>query len=280
MRTFQRCLKAYWQLLRLEHGMTYGFATTVGILISSNSIDLNLILLAYLTALFFQSSTFALNDYFDYYVDLNNKRFDRPLVRGEIKRERALQAFLLVFPLGFLTSYLISFEAFIFASIFSIIGVAYDVKLKEFGFLGNVYIALSMAAPFVFGGIVMKNLTPKVLLLALIAFFCGLGREVMKGIEDFVGDEIRNVRSIARVYGIDTAAKISSTFFIFSVILSFSPLIFDLDFKYIIFIILADIILIKVSIDLLNKKYNIYKFRKETFLAITLGIIAFITSAL
>ncbi|MCS7121600.1 MAG: UbiA family prenyltransferase [Archaeoglobaceae archaeon] len=280
MPTFLQYLKAYWQLFRLEHGLIYGFATTVGIIVAGQPIDFRAFL-AYTTALFFQASTFALNDYFDYYVDLENRRFDRPLVRGEIKREQAFKSFLVTFPLGFITSYMISLQAFIFASAIALLGVAYDVKLKELGFLGNVYIALSMAAPFVFGGIVVNSVTPTVLVLASIAFFCGLGREIMKSIEDVAGDRIRNVRSIARIYGVDFAAKVSTIFFIISIVLSFTPLIFEeyRDPKYFFPVLLTDAILFKVSINLLKKKYYIKKFRIETLLAVIVGLIAFIAGA-
>lgn len=279
MRSLRRYLKAFWQLLRLEHGLMYGFGVLIGLILGGET-NLKLFILGFLTALFFQASTFAMNDYLDYEVDLANKRFDRPLVRGDISRKAALVLSILLFPFGCVTAFFISIQAFIFAFLISTLGYLYNYKLKELGFVGNIYIAFTMSAPFIFGGII-SNLTVSILILSLIAFFCGLGREVMKGIEDVEGDAIRSVRSIARLFGTDFAAKIASTFFLISILLSFLPPMLIPEFfdvKYLLPILATDIILLQVVFSL-RKSKEISKFRKKTLLAIFLGLIGFLGGA-
>ena len=277
-------LKAVWQLLRLEHGIMYGIAVLVGIVITSDAaFHFENAFFGFLTAIFLQASAFALNDYFDYEVDVANKRFDRPLVRGELKREHALFLAVLLAPAGFISALKISFEAFIFALLITAMGYAYDIKLKEFGFAGNVYIAASMAAPFLFGGVVAGVVELPVVVLSAIAFVSGLAREIMKGIEDVEGDALRNVRTIARVRGIGFASRLSAALFLTSVALSFLPLTIPefLDLKYLIPVAVTDFMLVNISRKLISgvSKEEIGKLRKDTLIALFLGLIAFIGGA-
>ncbi|MEM0350373.1 MAG: UbiA family prenyltransferase [Archaeoglobaceae archaeon] len=275
----KRSLKAIWQLLRLEHGLMYGLGVLVGIFLGGGA-SFELILLGFLTALFFQASTFAMNDYLDYDVDVENRRMDRPLARGDLSKRTALTLSILFFPLGCLSSFLISFEAFLFATTVSILGHLYNFKLKELGILGNFYIAFTMAAPFIFGGII-SNLGHPTLFLSSIAFFCGFGREVMKGIEDVKGDAIRKVRSVARVYGTKFAAKISSIFFSIAILLSFfPPMLFEeyYDVKYIVPVFITDLLILNVILSL-RKSKDIAKFRKLTLVAMIFGLLGFLGGA-
>ena len=277
-------LKAIWQLLRLEHGVMYGIAVIVGIVITSDiAFQAEKAFFGFLTALFLQASAFALNDYFDYDVDVANRRFDRPLVRGELKREHALILAVILAPLGFVAALKISYEAFLFALLITAMGYAYDIKLKEFGLAGNVYIAASMAAPFLFGGIVAGVIELPVVVLSAIAFVSGLAREIMKGIEDVEGDALRNVRTVARVKGIDFASKLSAVLFLTSVALSFLPLTLPefMDLKYLIPVAVTDIMLVNISRKLISgvSKDEIGKLRKDTLKAMFLGLVAFIGGA-
>jgi len=280
--------RAVWELLRLEHGLMYGFGVIVGIIVSAGiGFSYHDMFFGVLTAIFLQASAFALNDYFDYEVDLANKRFDRPLVRGDLSRRTAFLFFVLLAPLGFLTAILISLEAFLLAFAVTVAGYLYDVKLKEYGFAGNVYIAFSMAAPFIFGSVVAtKTVVPSTALLALLAFFSGVGREIMKGIEDVEGDAIRDVKTIARVKGVESAAKLSALMFVFSVFLSFIPPLllaeYFLDLKYILPVALTDILLISVSLNLLmgnSDRESIRKYRKKTLFAMSFGLVGFFAGA-
>ena len=280
-------MKAIWNLLRLEHGIMYGIGVIVGIYISSphysNIIN---ILLGFLAAVFLQASAFALNDYLDYEVDLANKRFDRPLVRGDLSRKTALLLALILLPFGFIASALISLNAFLLALIITALGYLYNIKLKEFGFAGNVYIALSMATPFIFGSVVATNqITPSSILLSIIAFLSGLGREVMKGIEDVEGDALRNIKSIARIKGPAFASKVAAFFIVVAVLISPVPFLclkqYYMDPKYAIPVAITDVILIYVALNLIKfyEREKIKKYRKETLIAMIFGLFGFLIGA-
>lgn len=280
MHSLKRFLKAYWELLRLEHGIMYGLGVLIGIFLGGGA-GIEILILGFLTAVFLQASAFAMNDYIDYEVDLANKRIDRPLVRGELSKKTALALSIIFFPLGLLSAFLISLKAFLFAFVVTILAYLYNAKLKELGFVGNAYVAFTMCAPFIFGGIISK-FNSTIILLSLIAFLSGIGREIMKGIEDVEGDALRNVRSIARIYGVKTAVLLSSIFFVLAVFLSLLPplLIQEYaDLKYIIPVAVTDVILISVAFRLPKQSKSISKFRKETLLAMVFGLIGFLAGA-
>ncbi len=278
-------IKAFWDLLRLEHGLMYALGVAVGVIVSAGlNFDPKNLILGMLTAVFCQASAFALNDYFDYEVDLANRRTDRPLVRGELSRRTALIMGLLLAPLGFVFAFMISINAFLLALAITVLGYIYDLKLKEFGIIGNVYIAFSMATPFIFGSIVAKNtVTPQIAVLSIIAFLAGVAREIMKGIEDVEGDALRNVRTVARIRGISFASKLSASLFLLAVILSFAPFFelrgYEFDPKYLIPVLITDSILVRISLELLHGNLDVRRFRRETLVALLFGLIGFLLGA-
>ena len=287
MRTSRRYLRGVLDLLRIEHGLMYGFGVVIGVYVSDPFFsDLWKILLGYLTAVFLQASTFAMNDYFDYEVDLANARTDRPLVRGDVSRKTAMIFAIALMPPGFVAAYLISPLAFIFAVTVSALACIYNIKLKELGFAGNIYIAFTMAAPFLFGSVISSDwITEKSLLLASMAFLTGVGREVMKGIEDVEGDALRNVKSLARTMGEKRAAVIASLFYLFAVSISPIPLLylpeFMFDLKYAVPVAITDILLVYVSLRLVKDygRESIRMYRKTTLVAMVFGLIGFFAGA-
>lgn len=265
----------------------YGFGVVIGVYVSNpHFTDFSKVLFGYLTAVFLQASAFALNDYSDYEVDVANNRLDRPLVRGDLSRDAALKSGLLMMPLGFAAAGLISPLALLFAVVVTLIGYSYNIKLKEYGFAGNVYIAFTMAAPFLFGSIVVSDrITESAVLLSSMAFLSGLGREVMKGIEDVEGDALRNVRSVARVMGLRAAALISALLYAVAVLISPLPLLvleeYMVDVKYAIPVAITDVMLLYVAVMVVRKhgKELIPKYRKLTLIAMSFGLVGFLAGA-
>lgn len=282
-------LKAIWQLTRLEHGFMFGLGVLIGIVVA----DLAYLtpynaLLGLLTAILIEAGTFALNDYYDLEVDRANQRSDRPLVRGDVSPRTAFVIALILTPLGVLASLLLNWICFFIALTSALFGIFYDMRLKETGFFGNIYIAYSMAIPFIFGGAIAGRFPAVLWLLASIAFLSGLAREIMKGAMDIRGDELRGVRSIARLHGERRAAQISSALYLIAILLSPIPYFYasGTNYRYnelyLIFVLLSDLLFAYASINLLQK-YSIAtvkKMRSITLLAIFLGLVAFLAGAL
>ena len=296
-----RKLIAIWQLMRLEHGVMLALGIFVGSIIalqnqggiSWDSFSWIQFVLTFCTAMFLEASTFALNDYYDLPIDLKNKREDRPLARGDLQPQTAVLLFFIFFPLGLLCSFFVNLTCFIIALITAILAIFYDAYLKKIKLLGNFYIAYVMAIPFVFGAsaitsstIVVVSLDPSVVMIALIAFFCGSGREIMKDVMDFKGDKEAGVKSFPRYIGIRNSNLIAAGFYFIAVLFSIIPFVFPLfrlfygNYIYLLLVLATDVLLIITAAQLLtNPKMNMSTYRKVTLFAIFLGLLAFFIGA-
>jgi geranylgeranylglycerol-phosphate geranylgeranyltransferase len=290
-------IKAIWELMRLEHGVMIAIAILIGSLIALKGQGLppfDKFILTFLTALFLEASTFALNDYCDLEIDKENKREDRPLVRGDLSPKSALYLFFIFFPVGIICSYLVNLSCFIIALITALLAILYDIKIKKLKLLGNFYIAYVMAIPFVFGGaaVVAKNtiffeIDPSIYIVAFIAFLTGSGREIMKDVMDFQGDREKGVKSFPKYIGLRKSNVLAAFFFLIAIFLSFFPFfndifeIYYLNYYYFALVFITDTMLLSTAIHLIiKKKPQLKLYRKFTLLAIFIGLIAFLVPVL
>jgi len=284
-------LKAIWELMRLEHGVMIAIAILIGSLIAARTFpDFDKFILTFFTALFLEASTFALNDYYDFEIDKKNKRIDRPLVRGDISKNTALYLFFMLFPLGIVCSYFVNITCFVIALVTALFAIFYDVVLKRIKLLGNFFIAYTMSIPFVFGAASVLtetsfaiDLSPAILIIALIAFLTGAGREIMKDVMDFEGDKEEGVRSFPRYIGIRKSKVISAFFYIIAIALSLLPFfisfydVYYQNYYYLSFVIITDTMLLTTSLQLIFKRQiNMKFYRNFTLLAVFFGLIAFL----
>ena len=291
--------------MRLEHGGMLFLGILIGSVISyidPNNLNWNdfiikfwdKITLTFFTALFLEASTFALNDYFDLEIDKKNKREDRPLVRGDLQPKTALYLFALFFPLGIICSYFVNITCFVIALVTAIFAVVYDSHMKRVKFIGNFYVAYTMAIPFVFGGAAViegnalaLDIHPAIFIIALIAFLAGSGREIMKDVQDFEGDREKGVRSFPKYIGKISSNILAALFYIVAIVLSFFPFfmkqytIYYSNMAYFLPVLICDTMLLTTALHLLFKKEPHFKvYRKLTLLAIFVGLLAFLIGAL
>ncbi len=285
-------LKTVWELTRAEHGLMYGCGVLIGIIIADKTVLFSeLALFGFFTAFLLEAGTFALNDYYDLESDIANRRTDRPLVRGELKKEEALLIACGAIAAGLAFAVFLNRICFALAVILAVMGVLYDIKMKEFIAVSNFYIAATMAIPFIFGGLLAyvperTEMMQPLIILASIAFFAGFGREVMKDMGDVKGDEVRDVRSIARVYGMEKAKSTAVFSYSLAVILSAVPFFlvntsYFFNPAYIVPVMAADVLFVHTCFGLrkgVDINYNYM--RKETLIALVVGLIAFVSGAL
>ncbi len=282
-------LRAVWQLARLEHGLMIAVAILIGALIAGKGLPpADKFLFAFLTALFLEAGTFALNDYFDLEVDRRNKRMDRPLVRGELKPEAALYLYFILLPAGLAAAFMVNMTCFFIAVLNAVLATLYDVKLKEIKVVGNFYIAFVMAIPFVFGATSVSSRIPAVIyFIAFIAFLSGVAREIMKDVMDFEGDAARKTKSFPTYLGKKGANAVASLFYILAVMLSFIPFLFSIDsayyhdYVYLMLVLITDAMLLYTSISIISRvdAKSLDRFRKISLLGISVGLVAFLAGA-
>jgi geranylgeranylglycerol-phosphate geranylgeranyltransferase len=284
-------LKAVWDLTRLEHGFIYAISLVVSLIIAYhriNDLDMTLVVAGVIAVVTAEMGAFALNDYFDVEVDRKNNRTDRPIVRGDISKQEALLLTVATFAVSIVAGYFMgNVGALVVLVVLIAFGILYDYKLKEYGVLGNVYIAFTMAAPFLFSSMLFKD-SQVLLLLSAIAFLVGLGREIMKGIMDVEGDALRDVKTVARVYGTTTAKYVAVALYLISILLAPIPFLFNIDPSfyrnpyYAVLAALAVLTLLWVCADLLrgHDRKAVSRARKTTLLGMLIALIAFLAGAL
>jgi geranylgeranylglycerol-phosphate geranylgeranyltransferase len=154
----------------------------------------------------------VINDIYDLEVDKIN-RPHRPLPSGQItiNQAKAWTVILIIIGLAF-SALTIPYSAIgiwtiAIAGFFAFVGLAYAAKGKVMGIWGNFTVSISFAIGLFYGSLIVFPIIPLVVFVYFITAASVLqGREAIKGIEDVEGDALRDVQTIARKYGIRTAA--------------------------------------------------------------------------
>ncbi len=149
-------------------------------------------------------------------------------------------------------------------------------------------IATSYAAPWFYGSLLFNPRSTAVIVavgsLSLIAFIAGLGREILKGIMDIKGDQLRNVKTVALIYGTQKAAFIAATLIFSAIILTPLPLLYSFEgsWSYLILVSITNILLIKTCLALIKSQSyeTAKKARNHTLIAFIIGALAFLGGAI
>ncbi len=230
----------------------------------------------------------AINDFRDFKIDKINKRYDRPLVRGDLTLNQVFLIAVVFYGLGVLITAWLFLKVLIPTLIFVFLSIAYSYKLKELGPIGNVTIALNICAPIILGALVIdvkeSEAQITISLLVGLIFFLISGREVMKGIMDVEGDREAGVKTIAVTLGVKPAAYITVFFWILVIFLAPLPMFFAYEGNpiYLVIISITMILLLNVCFRLLrDQSYETGKYAREfSKIILWTGLMAFFLGAL
>lgn len=157
-----------------------------------------------------------MNDIFDIEVDKIN-RPHRALPSGRMTIRQAWAYVGTLSILGIIFALLNGIIGMIVVVVFLVIGYAYAARVKQLGIAGNFMVAFSFAFGVIYGSLVYGELAGNIVfpiptwLFFITAFMILQARETIKGAEDVEGDALRDVRTIARVYGYKAAAGVAAT---------------------------------------------------------------------
>ncbi len=220
-------IKAIVSIMRPSNVVFGSITTTISVLTVNEllRVDLDVSLPTHLLAVFLVLSYFTyfsiatagniVNDIFDIEVDKVN-RPDRPLPSGRLTVNEAKALTIIFWATGVTLAFLTNILGGIIAIAFSIVGLLYAAKGKIMGLIGNFMVSFSFSFGLLYGALIVYyqllrliGIPPIIWLYFITAFMVLQGREIIKGIEDIEGDAIRGVQTIARRYGILTAARIA-----------------------------------------------------------------------
>jgi geranylgeranylglycerol-phosphate geranylgeranyltransferase len=193
------------------------------------------------------------NDYFDIEVDRVNAPH-RPLPKGTIRlREAQILATFWLF-VGLSIAWLLGLLPLLVASAIWVVGFLYNWRLKEMGFLGNVVTSIDATVALLFGGVILQApLNPVLWAYSVMTFLAVLGREIVGDMMDVKGDAARDVKSVARVYGINAAGVSAALCFLVTVGISVVPyLVGWLGVWYLLLISICDGAFVYVIVRLLQ----------------------------
>lgn len=256
-----------------------GSAVVVGEVMASSVVPAHAAFYGFLAGFFLLGSSMVLNDYFDREIDAINEP-NRPLPSGRIGPSETLLFALVLGSIGYIASASTGASTLIIATLSMLISVAYNSKFKRTGLLGNVMVSANVAVPFIYGGLAVAGTNMSSLtIFSLLAFLSSLGREVVKGIVDVVGDKAKGVKSVAVTKGSEFAAKQGAFLFLAAVALSTLPLALKIVSPYYLpLVAICDIgfILTSFSIWINPSPRNARRNKKFVLVWMIFGLLAFL----
>ena len=186
---------------------------------------------------------YVMNDLLDAPIDKVN-RPSRPLVTGEITVLMAWVTFgvLLLGAVGLALSLTVSHQLIFLCTLCVL--VAYNMWLSKLPLIGNLSISAVVALAIPYGALPFEW-TPTIWIAAGFAFVTMLAREVVKDVEDVIGDRAGGANTLPVLIGTEASVHWVHVLSIIVVLGSVLPyLIFDFGGLYLILISVTDLILL------------------------------------
>jgi len=289
-------VKAILKLTRVEHGVMVSLAILVGALIVKglkvSDEELTRVAIGSVVGLFVEMGVFGFNDYFNVEEDKINSP-DRPLVRGDLSLREALILSSVFLGVGILLPWCVPFRLPLNSTIllYSVVmlDMGYNTFLKKYGPIGNLAVSLSTAVPFIYGALLVVELSEIPLhlwIFFLIAFLATFSREVIKDVRDAPGDLKAGLITLPHIIGIGMCYRVASYLMVTAVLLSLiAAFLVKNKIAYLTVVSLADFILLYSLVTLrktekLQFKETLDKFRRLSLIGMAIGIIAFLVSSL
>jgi geranylgeranylglycerol-phosphate geranylgeranyltransferase len=178
-------------------------------------------------------------------------------------------------------AFFIDMFVFVIVLLFNTAAVLYSWKLKDLPLVGNIYIALTMSIPFIFGNyVVSRELSPVIIVLALLGFVAGLAREIVKSVQDMEGDiKARGSRTLPVMIGKRPAIMVAILLYIIFIGLTAVPFtLMAIPFAAMGMIFLADVMIAAVCYKALQGDFEYA--RKKSLMAFFFGMFALLMASL
>ena len=216
----------------------------------------------------------ALNDYIDHEID-KTAHPERPIPSGRMERRTAY-----ILGIGMLCGSvavsLLTLDPVCVAvvAVAAVLMVAYEMALKQRGFVGNVTIAVLTGMMFILGGAAVGAAESNVV-VALMAMLVSIGREIAKDIEDMDSDEGR--LTLPMRIGTGKAAALACVFFVAGPALSVAPMVWGTYHFLYYTVVVADLMFLYCAVTVFSDPHRAQKMAK---LAMVVALVSFILGVL
>lgn len=248
-------LRACAELIRLDLAFGAGFFLVAGQVLALGTVPpAGMALAGFFTLFFISGSANISNDYFDRDVDRINLP-SRPLPSGRISVGELWVLFLTCAVAGLASAAF--FGPLVLALVLVLWGISllYNMKLKEYGFLGNLIVATCLGMIFITAGITAGTINGIILTFAALAFFFDLGEEIASDAMDIEGDQVRSSASLAKRLGHDRAMAVAGLMFGIFFALTLVPFLMGwYGYGYLALVVLTDLWMLSCSLSLMSSR--------------------------
>jgi len=171
------------------------------------------------------SAGYIINNFYDSEKDLINRPL-KTILENEISGKTKLLAYIILNTLTLLFSMLVSLKALLFFILYSLGIFIYSIKLSKYIFIRNFLSVLLVITPFFAITIYYKNFSLEIFTHASFLFFVVLIKELIKDLENLMGDFTMNYKTIPVIYGEKWTKKYITFFVFFVIIISINLIVF------------------------------------------------------
>ena len=179
-------------------------------------VDLNIWIIIFCSA-FSISAGYIVNSIYDSKKDLINRPLKTTL-ENQISGKTKFIVYVLLNSITLLLSFQISLRAFLFFAFYILGIILYSIRISRYPFIGNIFSVLLSITPFFAIILYYKNYSYEIFSYSIFLFLIVLIREVVKDLENFVGDFTLNYYTIPVKYG-ERVSKVYISILIFFVFL-------------------------------------------------------------
>ena len=179
-------------------------------------VDLNIWIIIFCSA-FSISAGYIVNSIYDSKKDLINRPLKTTL-ENQISGKTKFIVYVLLNSITLLLSFQISLRAFLFFAFYILGIILYSIRISRYPFIGNIFSVLLSITPFFAIILYYKNYSYEIFSYSIFLFLIVLIREVVKDLENFVGDFKLNYNTIPVKYGVKVS-KVYISILIFFVFL-------------------------------------------------------------
>ena len=239
-------------------------------------VDLNIWIIIFCSA-FSISAGYIVNSIYDSKKDLINRPLKTTL-ENQISGKTKFIVYVLLNSITLLLSFQFSLRAFLFFAFYILGIILYSIRISRYPFIGNIFSVLLSITPFFAIILYYKNYSYEIFSYSIFLFLIVLIREVVKDLENFVGDFTLNYNTIPVKYG-EKVSKVYISILIFFVFLMSVHILQSYEISYMkyfhffvypFFVLFAYILWKSYSMETFQKLHNALK------LLIILGIFSII----
>lgn len=220
------------------------------------------LIFAMLVVMLLNAAANCVNDICDIEIDKIN-RPNRPLPTGKLNISEVKIFAIILFIVGNIISFSLGIFPFIISLFIATpLMIIYAIKLKQIAIWGNLLVSFILGLAFIFAAGAFGNYKIGIV-PAVLAFLFTLIREIIKDMEDMIGDEQFDAKTLPVMIGIDKTKSIVVFLMFVLIIVILIPYLIGVYGVYYLIVVLISVgipVLLMIGYLLINKEQKKYNY--------------------